>query len=75
MNRTTACPEESQLLAFAAGSVDVPPSLRPHVEACPACLRKVRRLRAEVVHLRASLDRDGWKPSNGFIWRSTPKVN
>lgn len=75
MNRTTACPEESQLLALAAGSTDVPPSLRPHVEACPACLREVRRLRAEIVHLRASITPDGWQPSSHHVWRSTRRNN
>ncbi|WP_165073245.1 cupin domain-containing protein [Paludisphaera rhizosphaerae] len=75
MNRTTACPEESQLLALAAGSTDVPPSLRPHIESCPTCLRNLRRLRAEIVHLRASIAPDDWSPPNSLIWRSILRNN
>ena len=75
MNRTTACPEESQLLALAADSTDVPPSLWPHVENCPACLRKIRRLRAEIFHLRANVRRQDRTPPNGLVWRSPPRDN
>lgn len=54
MTRTTACPDESDLLALAAEGVAAP-AVRSHVDACRSCLRKLRRLKAEVVHLRSSV--------------------
>lgn len=75
MSRTTACPEESQLLAFAAGSSDVLPTLRPHVESCPACRRSIGRLLAEIAQLRASLAPDHRDPSSGCAWGPPPRAD
>lgn len=54
MIRTIACPDESDLLALAADDVATP-AVRSHVDACRPCLRKLRRLRAEIIHLRDSV--------------------
>ncbi|OJW17831.1 MAG: hypothetical protein BGO49_30510 [Planctomycetales bacterium 71-10] len=56
MTRTTACPDGSDLLALATEGVAAP-AVRSHVDACRSCLRKLRRLKAEVVHLRSSMGR------------------
>ncbi len=50
---TTPCPDQSVLLALAAEDVAAPED-RSHVAACPSCRRTLRRLRAEVVHLRST---------------------
>jgi hypothetical protein len=54
MTRTIACPDGSDLLALATEGV-VAPAVRSHVDACRLCLRKIRRLKAEVVHLRDAM--------------------
>jgi anti-sigma factor ChrR (cupin superfamily) len=70
MTRTIACPENVDLLAFAAGD-QASPVVRSHVDACPRCLRAVRRLKAEIGCLRSSLSseplalpsRPGFRPA------------
>ncbi|WP_337173287.1 hypothetical protein [Paludisphaera sp.] len=57
MSRTSDCPDASVLLALAAGE-DAAPEVRAHVAACPHCGRALRRLRAEIAHLRSSVDAD-----------------
>lgn len=69
MTRTIACPDESDLLALAAEGVAAP-AVRSHVDACRPCLRKLRRLKAEVVHLRASLGRPLGPPPAAVALRS-----
>lgn len=71
MTRTIACPDGSDLLALATEGV-VAPAVRSHVDACRLCLRKIRRLRAEVVHLRDSLAPDGPPPRASVALRSLP---
>ncbi|WP_165251318.1 hypothetical protein [Paludisphaera soli] len=62
MTRTIACPENTDLLAFAAGD-HASPVVRSHVDACPRCLRAVRRLRVEIGCLRSSLGPEPRGPS------------
>jgi len=52
MTPTIACPERSDLLALAAGDAHSP-ALKAHVDACRACRKTVRRLEAEIGHLRS----------------------
>lgn len=54
MSRTTGCPDKCALLALAAEDA-ASPEVRAHVAACPSCRRIVRRLKAEIGHLRSSL--------------------
>lgn len=53
MARTTACPREADLLALAVGD-EPPPELLAHLDSCPRCWTRVRRLKAEVLCLRAA---------------------
>jgi serine/threonine protein kinase len=49
---TTPCPDDRDLLPAALDQA-VPDRLRAHLDACPACARRVARLRAEVRALRS----------------------
>jgi anti-sigma factor ChrR (cupin superfamily) len=53
MPPTRVCPEETDLLAFAAGE-DLSARLAAHVASCPRCRSAVRRLRAEIGRLRST---------------------
>lgn len=55
MMRTIACPDGSDLLALAAEGA-APPGVRRHVDACTSCLRRLRRLKAELLQLRSALE-------------------
>jgi hypothetical protein len=48
---TTSCPDDGALLPAALGQ-PVADALRPHLDGCPDCARRVARLRAEVRALR-----------------------
>jgi hypothetical protein len=50
------CPEETDLLAFAAGE-DLSSHLVAHVAACPHCWPAVLRLQAEIGCLRSTHSR------------------
>jgi anti-sigma factor ChrR (cupin superfamily) len=47
------CPEETDLLAFAAGE-DLSSHLAAHVAACPHCRPTIIRLQAEIGRLRST---------------------
>jgi anti-sigma factor RsiW len=48
------CPQETELLALAAGEADSE-AIRMHLARCPRCRDRLARFTAEVVVLRASL--------------------
>ncbi|MDR3618347.1 MAG: hypothetical protein P4L85_03280 [Paludisphaera borealis] len=50
------CPEETDLLAFAAGE-DLSSQLVAHVAACPHCWPAILRLQAEIGCLRSTHSR------------------
>lgn len=54
MSPTSPCPDEAVLLALAADDAAAP-EVRSHVAACASCRRKLRRLKAEILHLRSSI--------------------
>ena len=53
MPPTMVCPEEADILAFAAGEV-LAPHLVAHVVACPNCRTAVLRLQTVIGCLRSS---------------------
>jgi hypothetical protein len=53
MPQTLVCPEETDLLAFAAGE-DFSSHLVAHVASCPYCQPAVLRLKAEIGRLRST---------------------
>ncbi len=74
MPRTVACPDGSDLLALAAEGV-APPGVSRHVEVCPACRRRLRRLKAELVHLRSLSEAGGFPPPAGSALWAMPGEN
>jgi anti-sigma factor ChrR (cupin superfamily) len=61
MNPTGDCPDESVLLALAAGNAATP-EVRSHVDACPSCRRPFQRLKDEVDHLRSTVEPESPPP-------------
>lgn len=57
MNPTSECPDDSELLALAAGDAATP-EVRSHIDACSPCRRALLRLKDEVDHLRSSIELD-----------------
>lgn len=69
MTRTIACPENCDLLAYAAGD-DSSPIVHSHVDSCPRCRRAVQRLKLEIGYIRSTVAPESRAASTALVQRT-----